>query len=284
MSIRIIQERLASFQVQSLQEEEYALKEITQELCLYALYQSGFFRRAAFQGGTCLRILHGLNRFSEDLDFALVQPDPDFVLTPHVHAVRDALRVYGYDIAISETAEADKAMKSAFLKDDSLHRVLNLNFRKSSGHTRSLKIKLEVDTRPPVGAQCQIKMHDFPLHFAVSAHDLPSLFAGKSHALLCRGFVKGRDWFDFLWYASRRVPLNFDFLRAALHQVGPWQGQDLRIDHAWYLSAMGQRIQSLDWEKAAADVRRFLRPADVQSLEHWQPELFIGALQKLPLS
>src|SRR3989338_741564 len=281
MSVAVIQQRLLFYQLQTINDQENALKEITQEIALMALSRAGFFKRAVFQGGTCLRILYGLNRFSEDLDFVLIEPDRKFDLAPYLSSMNEELKAFGYDVKIESRASADSAMKSAFLKDDSLGRVLNVRYPKSDCPTKSIKIKLEIDTNPPPGATTETRFHDFPIYFSVTVHDLRSLFGGKSHALLAREYVKGRDWFDFLWYVSRKTVPNFAFLANALNQIGPWKDQKPEVDMNWYREEMERRIKEIDWEKAKADVRRFLRPSDVKTLELWNVDFFLTNLRRL---
>jgi predicted nucleotidyltransferase component of viral defense system len=280
MSVKIIQDRLDGYKCQSAQDEEFALKEITQELVLNSLYNSGFFKKAAFQGGTSLRILYGLNRFSEDLDFALLEPDAKFNLNYYLSATHEELKAFGYDVKI-EGRTSDNAVQNTFLKDDSLGRFLKVQYPKNDGSKRTLKIKIEVDTNPPADAEIETKFLDFPINFSVTAHDLPSLFAGKSHALLCREYVKGRDWFDFLWYVARKTNPNFKFLTKALEQLGPWKGKAIEADMDWYQKEMTKRIKSIDWAKAKMDIQRFLRPVDVKTLDLWSADFFLANLRKL---
>jgi predicted nucleotidyltransferase component of viral defense system len=280
VSVKIIQDRLNDYHCQSAQEEEYAAKEITQELVLNSLYNSGFFKKAAFQGGTALRILHGLRRFSEDLDFALIKPDRKFDLSSYLNSINGELSAFGYDVKIEGRSSAN-AVQSTFLKDDSLGRLLKVQYPKADGPKRVLKIKLEVDTNPPADAKTEMKFLDFPINFTVMAHDLPSLFAGKSHALLCRDHIKGRDWFDFLWYVGHKVKPNLRLLSNALEQFGPWKGKRVRADMNWYGKEMARRIRKIDWEKAKADVQRFLRPVDVKTLKLWNENYFLDYLRRL---
>ncbi len=280
MSVKIIQDKLDGYQCQSAQEEDHALKEITQELVLNSLYNSGFFKRAAFQGGTALRILHGLMRFSEDLDFALHEPDKKFDLNSYLSSMNAELKAFGYDVRVEGRSYAN-AVQSTFLKDDSLGRLLRVQYPKADGPKRSLKIKLEVDTNPPAGAKTEIRFLMFPINFSVTAYDVPSLFAGKSHALLCRDYIKGRDWFDFLWYVGQKASPNVKFLSNALGQLGPWKGKGLRADIDWYGKQMSRRIREVDWEKAKADVQRFLRPVDVKTLELWNEAFFLDCLKRV---
>jgi predicted nucleotidyltransferase component of viral defense system len=280
MSVKIIQDKLDSYKCQSTQEEDYALKEITQELVLNSLYNAGFFKKAAFQGGTALRILHSLMRFSEDLDFALLEPDKKFDLNSYLSSMNAELKAFGYDVKV-EKRSSSNAVQNTFLKDDSLGRLLKVQYQKFDGPQRILKIKLEVDTNPPAGAKTETKFLDFPINFSVTTHDLPSLFAGKSHALLCRDYIKGRDWFDFLWYVGQKVTPNFNFLSNALEQVGPWKGKGCRVDLDWYKKEMTRRIKEVNWDKAKVDIQRFLRPVDVKTLELWNENLFLKCLKRL---
>jgi len=281
MSVRAIQDRLNSYGCASTVEEEQALREITQEIVLAALGRTSFFDKAAFQGGTCLRIFHGVNRFSEDLHFALKLPDGSFELGGYLNAVLKDLGAFGYRIEIDDRSGVDEVVKKAFLKDDSIGRLLTLGFRPKTGPMRKIRIKFEVDSNPPAGACYQVRVVDFPFPSAVSLFDLPSLFAGKMHALLCREYVKGRDWYDFLWYAGRAVRPNFILLAAALDQTGPWAGQKTVIDEAWCHRAMATKIGSMDFVRLREDVRRFIKPFEVASLNLWTQEFFLARVEIL---
>ena len=281
MSVRMIQDRLNSYGCRSTLEEEQALREITQEIVLAGLGRTDFFQHAAFQGGTCLRILHGLNRFSEDLDFALQAPDAGFVLRPYLDALAKELTAYSYGLEIDDRSKADQAVRMAFLKDDLVGKLLQLAYRPATGPSRKLRIKLEVDANPPAGATFETKYLDFPFPSALRVFDPPSLFAGKVHALLCREYLKGRDWYDFIWYTSRRTPVNYKLLAAALSQLGPWQGQQLAIHRDWYVEQLRAKIEATDWPQAREDVHRFVKPAELPSLELWGKEFFLGQAEKI---
>lgn len=283
MSTKIIQERLESYQARSFQEEEMALREITQEVALNALFNINFFRIAAFHGGTCLRIFYSLNRFSEDLDFALINPDVDFSFTPYLSSLKLELDAFGFLVEVSERKELPQAVRHIFIKDDSIGKLLNLHYPKYDGLRKSVRIKLEIDTNPPSGARIENKYHDFPLNFAVTVHDLPSLFAGKMSALLSRTYLKGRDWYDFLWYAGRKSELNFELLSRSLKQQGPWQGKEMKIDGTWVLREMERKVRAVDWKEARDDVRRFLKQNELKSLELWEANFFLQKLHSLNL-
>jgi len=281
MSIKLIQERLNSCHCQSEFEEEHAIREITQEVALAALSRTDFFKYGVFQGGTCLRIFYGLNRFSEDLDFILKEPNPDFKLGPHLQALAQELEAYGYKVDIADRSKMDVTVRKAFIKDDSIGKVLQLNYAGKKGPFRKIRIKLEVDANPPSGGQSEIKYLDFPFVSSVTVQDKPSLFSGKVHALLCREYIKGRDWYDFLWYTSRGIQINYPFLSSALCQQGPWKGQVMDVDLKWCIAALGKAIRSIDWNTTAQDVRRFVRVAEQPSLDLWSKELFLSQLEKL---
>jgi hypothetical protein len=278
--IELLQQRLESYAVSDSVQQEQALKEILQELILYALWRNGFFEVAAFQGGTCLRILYGLPRFSEDLDFLLHAPDPSFRWSKVLTGVAEVLQEFGVVVEMVDRSRADRAVQMAMLKNDSLGGQLEVGFADAAPR-RKLRIKLEVDTNPPQGSGWAQRFHDFPTDFQVSIQDLPSNFALKLHAMLCRPYVKGRDWFDFLWYVRRSTVPNLGHLEHALRQYGPWAGQIVRVDRQWLQSALRNRIQALNWTDAVRDVEPFLRPAERHGLGLWGPDLFLDRVEKL---
>ena len=280
MSTKIIQDRLDSYQCKTALEEEQALREITQEVALAALGRTDFFKFAAFQGGTCLRIFYGTNRFSEDFDFLLKEHDQDFMLDPYLKSLSIELEAYGYRLETTDRTKADSAVKKAFIKDHSIGKVLQLNHLRADRSMRKIRIKLEVDTNPPEKSNYEIKYLDFPFVSSVTIQDLPSLFAGKIHALLCREYIKGRDWYDFIWYVGRGVDINYRFLASALKQQGPWQGQELKVAKEWTIKALHEKICSLDWQEAKDDIRRFVRQNELASLDLWGKDLFLDLLNK----
>ncbi len=281
MSVKLIQDRLNSYQCKSNVEEEHAVREITQEVALAALGRTEFFKHAVFQGGTCLRIFYGLSRFSEDMGFILKETNRDFTLQPYLQAVSDELQAYGYDMEIADRSRVDVAVTKAFIKDDSLGTILQLQYADRSGPPGKIRIKFEVDTNPPSGSGREIKYVDFPFVSSVIVQDKPSLFAGKLHALLCREYVKGRDWFDFLWYTSQNIGINYAFLSSALRQQGPWCHEDIQVDLPWCLEHLEQKIKSVDWAAAREDVRRFVKPTEQPSLELWSSDLFLSQARKI---
>jgi predicted nucleotidyltransferase component of viral defense system len=277
----IIQQRLLEFAPADEQEQEHALKEIIQDIALYALWRAGFFEVAAFQGGTSLRILHGLQRFSEDLDFILLEPSTDFDWAKFLKQLLAVLQEYGIDSEALPQGRMDKSIRTAVIKDSSVASQLNLAFYK--GHSgRKLKIKLEVDINPPMGSGFEYTYLDFPTDFEVCHQDLSSNFALKIHALLCRGFLKGRDWYDFSWYVKQRTSPNLLLLKNALVQAGPWTGQeDLSVDLVWLKQKMTEKINSIDWQLAANDVSPFLRVSEQESLKLWSARFFNEKLARV---
>lgn len=279
MSVEIIQEKLLNYHCQSLGEQENALKEISQEIALMALSRSNFFQIAAFQGGTCLRILYGLERFSEDLDFVLEKSDKSFSWGKYIHNMQEEFSAYGFTLEVKDREKLDKSVRNAFLKIDSEGGMLLIKDLRTN--KPQLRIKLEIDTHPPEGSEYELKYLDFPLPYAIKTQDLPSLFSGKCHALLCRDYVKGRDWYDFTWYIARKTLINFELLNASLIQAGPWKNQDIKATKHWLLKELQVKINDINWDNAKKDVARFLKPKELQSLDVWSKDFFISRLEKM---
>ena len=277
----IIQARLSKYQVANAIEEENATKEVIQEIALYGLWRAKFFDVAVFQGGTSLRILHKLTRFSEDLDFMLLKPNPKFEWGLYLKVLTATFEEYGLDPEIVSKAQMDKRIRNAVIKDNSVANQLGLSFGRSDAR-KKLKIKLEIDVEPPSHSTDAFTFLDFPVDYEVRHQDLSSNFALKIHALLCREYVKGRDWYDFAWYVAQGVFPNLPHLEAALSQFGPWSDdKSLRVDKAWLEKQMSTRIREIDWEEAKQDVRRFLRPVEAESLDLWSVRFFESKLNKL---
>jgi len=277
--IDLIQKRLAEYKV-TLVEEENALKEIVQEVMLFALWRADFFEVAAFQGGTSLRILHGLNRFSEDMDFILLEPNEEFSWQPYLESLVETCQEFGIEPEAIDKARMDQRVKKALIKDTSIANQLDLSFMDEL-NGRKLKIKLEIDCNPPLGSGFEYSYLDFPVDFEVCHQDMNSNFALKIHALLCRPYLKGRDWYDFNWYIAQGVKPNLLLLQNALVQYSPWEGQVLNIDQDWIVNALVEKISSVEWKDAAADVERFLKPVEQKSLSLWSEHFFESKLERL---
>ena len=279
--IDIIRDKLRRYRATNAIEEEHAVKEILQEIALYALWRGDFFEVALFQGGTSLRILHGLPRFSEDLDFLLRTPDPEFDWSPYLKVLVEVFGQFGLKLDARPKAKMESAIRQALLKSDSIASQLDLSFV-GTGKPRTTRIKLEIDINPPAGSGEDATYLDFPADHEVRHRDLASNFALKIHALLCRGFLKGRDWYDFSWYVANEAVPNVSLLRAALIQAGPWAGDEsIIVDMPWLKDALTTAIAKIDWKAAAEDVRRFLRPDELKSLELWSERLFMTKLHRL---
>lgn len=279
--IDLIRQKLRAYGATNRLEEENATKEILQEIALYGLWRADFFDKAVFQGGTSLRILHGLPRFSEDLDFMLLAPDRAFDWSPYLRQLLETFETFGIKPEARPKGAMDKRIRAAIIKDSSIVGQLELGFA-DRRPDQKINIKLEIDVEPPAHSRDGWTFLDFPSDYEVRHQDLSSNFALKIHALLCRGFLKGRDWYDFSWYVSKGVSPNLPHLQAALIQYGPWAGQaDLSIGTAWLARELRQKIGSVNWDEARSDVHRFVRPDDLKSLELWSERFFLAKLQKL---
>lgn len=275
MEMRVIEDRIREYKPVSKEDELNAFKEIVQEIILSALSRADFFKHAAFQGGTCLRIAHGLNRFSEDMDFVLFKPNPDFKWSQFFNEIALEFSGYGLLLEVKDRSKADDTIKKAFLKEHSFGQVLKLVYERNRSDIQVVNIKLEVDTNPPEGSVYETAVIKFPEPFSIVVQALPSLFSGKVHALLCREYVKGRDWFDFIWYKSKGIEINLLNLQNALIQQGPWKGQSLNIDRPWVNERLKEKIEAIDWELAKKDVQPFLRGKQLRTLDLWNKEFFI---------
>jgi len=277
--IELIKKRLVDYKANGAIEEENALKEIIQEIMLFSLWRSDFFEVAAFQGGTSLRILHKLPRFSEDMDI-LLNPDPTFTWQPYLNSMVAILGEFGIVPEVLYKTYMEQRVKKAIIKDTSIANQLNLSFMDDL-NGRKLKIKLEIDCNPPAGSDFDYTYLDFPIDFEVCHQDISSNFALKIHALLCRGYLKGRDWYDFNWYITHKTTPNLLLLQNALIQYGPWKNQNLNINNEWVVKALTEKIESVDWQDAVADVERFIKVFEQKNLKLWSERFFMKKLQKL---
>ena len=278
--IDLIKKRLARYKAKGAIEEENALKEIVQEIMLFALWQAGFFEVAAFQGGTSLRILHGLPRFSEDIDFILKESNATFSWGPYLDSLTNTFDDFGIKPEVLDKSRMDKNIRQALLKDNSIANQLNLSFV-NNHKDRKLNIKLEIDCNPPTGSGFEYSYLDFPIDFDVCHQDLSSNFSLKLHALLCRGYLKGRDWYDFNWYIAQEVKPNLSLLQNAIIQYGPWEGSKLNVDRDWLINTLKEKIDSIDWPRAAKDVEKFLKPLEQRGLSVWSEKFYMSKLSKL---
>ncbi|MFT7859479.1 MAG: nucleotidyl transferase AbiEii/AbiGii toxin family protein [Sulfurimonas sp.] len=271
-----------------------ALREILQEIVLYALSDTGFFNHAVFYGGTALRILYGLPRFSEDLDFSLLKPDPSFDLSKYEKAVVGTLKTYGFEAQIETKIKDQSAVQSAFIKGNTIKHLLAINapedIVKSFNAGKLLKIKFEVDTKPPLNFEEEQKLHLTPAPFMVRSMKPSSLFAGKLHAVLCRGWKnrpKGRDWYDMVWYVQNGYALNLVHLATRLTQSCKALADtevELPTDIVLYTpeliaSFLQKRVDALDINLAKQDVYRFIY--DEKELDIWGKEFFLSLIKMI---
>ncbi|TAL30346.1 MAG: nucleotidyl transferase AbiEii/AbiGii toxin family protein [Spirochaetes bacterium] len=274
-----IQSMIESYHCKTITDYKNALKEIIQEIALLGLYRGGFFNEAAFYGGTSLRLFYGLDRFSEDLDFSLIAPNPQFDLSAYTKVVQDELGAYGMEMTVTEKIKRnDSAVKSAFIKGGThmhLLKIAPIMPLVSGVHPDEyLQIKLEVDTDPPDGALYEVKYQLLPVPYYVRIYAPSSLFAGKVHALLCRGWrtrVKGRDFYDYIWYLSKGIPLNIAHLTSRMRQTGHLKSEEV-LDEADVRERLDRRFDSVDFQQAKTDIRPFIKNPD--STDLWSKEFF----------
>lgn len=249
-----------------------ALYEVMQQVVLAGLARGGFFKEAAFYGGTCLRIFHGLKRYSEDMDFSLLQKNPDFKLENYFQSIIDEARVVGREVSITRKEKKNFGkVESAFLKDNT--DVYNLAFQTE----KTLKIKIEVDTLPPLEFQTEQKLLVQPTSFMTRCFTLPDLYAGKMHALVFRQWknrIKGRDWYDFEWYIRNGVPLDFKHLQIRAKE---FNGIDLTIEE--FQNLLRERLSSGDIQSVKADVEPFV--IDKQELDIWSNDYFLQLADRI---
>jgi predicted nucleotidyltransferase component of viral defense system len=277
----VLVNRLRDYAPSNALEQENMLQETMQHYILASLARGKFFSNAAFHGGTCLRILYGLIRFSEDLDFVLRAPDREFEWERFLDRIQSDSVAEGLRLEVGGRGPTDATVKKVFLKTDSIGQILKLDLPYERRLRKKIRVKLEVDTNPPSGATFETKYIIFPLTAAITTMDLSSGFGSKSHALLCREYTKGRDWYDFLWYTARRVVPNLALLSSALEQQGPWAGRKLSVSREWYLDAMKHRIGTIEWSAARRDVERFVISREQPGLEAWSRDLFLEQLERL---
>jgi predicted nucleotidyltransferase component of viral defense system len=283
MIAEVLNARIREYSPADAIEQENMLQELMQYYVLAALSRSGIFSEAVFHGGTFLRIVHGTSRFSEGLDFLLKQPDPRFRWNKHLEALERDYSKEGIEFEIQDKSAADIAVRKAFLKTESIGKVLILALPFERQNPRKIRIKLEIDTNPPAGSAFKTSYITFPGLAALTTLTLPSGFGMKSHALLCRKHIKGRDWYDFVWYASRGIKPDLRLLKNTLFQQGPWAGRRLKINPDWYLSQMTEVIDNVRWDEARQDVQRFLPSMEQAGLRIWGREFFLDRLERVRL-
>jgi len=269
MSNPIFKNILSHYPIITKNDLTNATHEVMQQITLAGLYRSGFFDKAAFYGGTCLRIFYGTQRFSEDMDFSLLQPDDSFRLENYFDAIISEFQAIGRDITITKKEKNTQTnVESTFLKDNT--EVYNLSFSTE----KQIKIKIEVDTQPPAGFATEYKLLLLPFSFMVRCYTLSDLYAGKMHALLFRNWknrVKGRDWYDFEWYVRNNIPLNFEHLQQRAKQINAIAENDFSVEN--FKNLLKERILKTDINTVKNDIRPFIKnPAE---MDIWSTEYFL---------
>lgn len=263
----IFEEMVADLNPQTSIDKINAQHEVMQQIALSGLQRGGFFEHAAFYGGTCLRIFHGLGRFSEDLDFTLTEKNLNVHLEDYFSSIIEAFKLTGREVEIKKKEKKSFGkVESAFLKDNT--DVYDIAFRTE----KSIRVKIELDTDPPLDFETEQKLLLKPFSFMVRCVTLPDLFAGKIHALVYRNWqtrVKGRDWYDFEWYVANKIPLDFNHLQKRIKE---FNGLDITKEE--FLDSLKERLASTDMSMVKHDVLRFLR-TDPHMLEIWSNDYFL---------
>lgn len=266
MKNEIYDNMLSAYGATTEQERRNAIFEVNQQVILAGLYNGGFFDVAAFYGGTCLRIFHGLQRFSEDMDFSLLAPDDKFDFTKYFQPIIDEFAIVGREVEIKKKDKKSFGkVESAFLKDNT--DVYDVSFQTD----KSIKIKIEVDTQPPLNFRTEQKLLLQPHSFMTRCFTLPDLFAGKMHALVYRGWknrVKGRDWYDFEWYVRHNVPLDFAHLAERVRQ---FNNEDITPE--LFKEKLIERLSTADIKQVKEDVLPILR--NPKELDIWSNDYFV---------
>ena len=277
----MIKEWIATYKPANEDETLSALREIMQEIALAGLSRTDFFKTAAFYGGTALRIFYGLNRYSEDLDFSLLQKNENFSLAPYFLSIQKEFESLGLKVSLRNKVKTKKtAIESAFLKKETLWEELVLEDIVAQIGIRSnknIKIKIEVDRNPPQGFNTEEKLMLRPYSFYVKCFDQPSLFAGKMHALLFRKWknrVKGRDWYDWEWFVRKGVSLNLSHFLQRARDTGDWTKKS--ISKKQFLQLLTEKINSASFENIKADVRPFIK--DTKQLDIWSKQYFLDLM------
>ena len=284
-----IRRMLDRYERKTTEDSVRTLREILQEIVLLGLWRSKFFDKAAFYGGTALRLLYGLDRFSEDLDFSLLSPSPTFELARYGESLRDELAAFGFDVRFeARQVRTERAVQSAFLKADTWQQMLVIDSSDSAlldlPRGQVLKIKLEVDTNPPAGFDTEVRYLLQPVPFPVRVYTLPDLFAGKMHAVLCRRWkdrVKGRDWYDLVWYVTHHPLLHLEHLEQRMRQSGHWQEKG-QLTEAAFFRLLAEAIDRLDVDLARKEVEVFVR--EPGNLAVWSRDFFHDVVRRIRLA
>lgn len=281
----VIENMLTKYDIKNKTDETNAMKEIIQEIVLCGLSRGGFFDVAAFYGGTALRIFYGLNRFSEDLDFALLKLDKEFDLSKYFSYIEKEVKSYGLNLTITTKQKTKESnITSAFLKGDTKEHILkffpNENMKNITS-LKDIKIKFEVDVNPPSGAEYEFKYKLLPSPHQIRLYDASSLFAGKIHAVLCRGWnnrVKGRDLYDYIFYLSKNTKVNIELIKQKLIE-SKVVGVDSSFNVSKLKDMLNEKFKQINFVEAKEDIVPFIE--DIDSLNLWSAEFFIEITKEL---
>jgi Nucleotidyl transferase AbiEii toxin, Type IV TA system len=282
----MIKDWLAQYNPKNRDEAQSAFREIMQEVALAGLYRGGFFEKAAFCGDTPVRVFHELDRFSEGLDFSLLRPDPDFSLDKYLDSIQTEFQALGMQVSIREKKKAkDTHIDSAFLKSETIWRELVLEGiipQIGLSKQANIKVKIEVDTIPPMEFETEEKLMLRPFSFYVKCFTLSDLFAGRMHALLFRKWkdnVKGRDWYDFEWYVKRNTAMNLKHFTERV--IGSGDLETGKLTEQQFRKLLADRIDSVDMKKVKADVVRFI--PDSSRLDIWSDQYFHDLAKRMKI-
>ena len=275
----IITQMLAKYEIKNVDDEINALKEIIQEIVLSGLSRGSFFDVAAFYGGTALRIFHHLDRFSEDLDFALIEANSDFQLSTYFPYIEKELKAYGLNLEVSTKEKINESnITSAVVRGDTLEHILkffpNDENNQYNHLLKKIKIKFEVDINPPSGANYEYKYKLLPSPHQIRIYDMSSLFAGKIHAILCRNWkirVKGRDLYDYVFFLANHTSVNLELIKNKLiasNYIDPNSSFDILVLKKLLIA----KFSMIDYKEAKEDVLPFIK--DSQSLNLWNQDFF----------
>jgi predicted nucleotidyltransferase component of viral defense system len=278
----------SKYECQGIKDYVNALREILQEVALLGLWRGKFFEKAAFYGGTALRVLYGLDRFSEDMDFSLLVPLDSFDITGYAAFLQRETKAFGFDVRVERIDKAmQSTIQSAFLKANTRKQLLVIEAGEEILHAipkgQIMKIKLEVDTDPPSGFATQTRYLLQPIPFAVRAFVLPDLFAGKMHAILCRRWksrVKGRDWYDLVWYAANHPELHLYHLEQRMRQTGDWK-DDAHLTSERFQALLTNAINNLDVDQIRREVEPFIK--NPGNLSIWSRDFFLDIALRIKI-
>ena len=282
----ILEEMIKQYKPETSEESKAALREILQSIVLVGLSRGGFFNRASFYGGTALRIFYGLNRYSEDLDFTLNKKDENFDFEFYFKSINEVALSYGLKLEFStKIKKVETPIESAFAKLNTYQTLIKLKvdekLLKILHKDEVMKVKFEIDCNPSLGFDTEVKWLDLPEFASVSVLDQPSLFAGKIHAILCRSYknnVKGRDYYDFLFYIRKKIKPNLNYLRNKLIETGKLKEED-NFDNNILKDMLIQKIESVDFNQVKNDAQKFIFKNE--NLEFYSKELFIEMVKRL---